>query len=99
MHSSPMQLFLDQQPDGSTKLRLCGSVSAPLPPSAMRFFLAQMSWWSGSPLELVLPADSGTVTWFESWGAALEEVPDDMIQIRFYYRQPHFGASGGGDVS
>ncbi len=78
-------LRLQQAQDGTscTQVYLRGSVPTAPPAGEVKQLLALLSQWSGSPVELVLSVDAGSVAWFELWGDATAEVPVRHLQVRF----------------
>jgi hypothetical protein len=88
MKKNPFKLHLQPLNDGSfTRLRLCGSVVTAIPPCELRRWVRQLSSWSDSPVELVLPVDVGTVAWFELWSYAISDIPARHLQVRFTLRR------------
>ncbi len=84
MNKDSFKLHLQPLRDGSfTRLRLSGSVVTAIPPCELRRWVRQLSSWSDSPVELVLPVDVGTVAWFELWSYAISEIPTRQLEIRF----------------
>ena len=84
MKKDQFKLYLQPLNDGSfTRLRLCGSVVTAIPPCELKRWVRQLSNWSGSPVELVLPVDVGTVAWFELWSYAVSEIPARHLEVRF----------------
>jgi hypothetical protein len=69
-----------------TRWRLYGRMPTALPPEELRPMFRTLSFWSGSPVELVLPADVGTADWFAWWSDAIAQVPVDHLHVRFALR-------------
>lgn len=98
MKEHPFELRLRSSDDGSfTQVWLCGSVAAPPPRVEIEQLLALLTCWGGSPVELVLSADSGSVAWFELWGDTVAKVPAPHLQIRFIDSRRH--RRGGRDAA
>lgn len=82
--NQPLRLHLRPSEDGLfTRMRLSGSVVTSVPPEELGQWIQQLSRWSGAPVELALPVDSGTAAWFDCWTSAISELPADRLQIRF----------------
>lgn len=67
-----------------TQLRLRCSLPNQLPTAVLHGLLAQLVYWSGGPLRVVLPAD-GPSWWSEPLVDALAEVPERHLQVKFRY--------------
>ena len=67
----------------TTQLHLCGSVRVGLIPWGVEQLVKHLAQWSGRSVELVLPADVGTVEWFESIGDLVSDIPVHLLKIRF----------------
>jgi hypothetical protein len=75
-----------------TSWRLCGCVATALPSRDMRRLMQTLSFWSGWPVELVLPAEVGTDAWFEWWADVAAGIPLNNLQVRFVLaRHPTHG--------
>src|SRR5512137_1336616 len=99
MKRSPFKLRLQSWHDGSlTQLHLSGSVITAPPAVELHPWIGQLSNWSNAPVELVLPADAGTVAWFELWGDAVSNIPVRHLQVRFISFQRHHRAQRGRNV-
>lgn len=84
MKTDQFKLQLRPIRDGAfTQFRLCGPVPTALPPCELRRFFRQLSSWTDSPVELVLPADVNTAEWLELWSYAVSETPARHLQVRF----------------
>jgi len=78
------QVRLSPQQSGAfTRWRIVGSVPTAIPRSHLRQMMQGVSFWSGWPVALVLPAEVATVAWFEWWADALADIPEDHLQMRF----------------
>ena len=71
-----------------TQWRLFGSTVTPVPHAEMQRLIEQLSFWSGWPVELVLPVDIGADAWFEWWTNAMTDIPADHLQVRFVINRP-----------
>jgi hypothetical protein len=99
MKPAPFMLRLRlSQDDSFTQLRLRGSVVTAPPACEVEQLLTLLSRWTGSPVELVLSVDCGSVAWFESWGDATSEVPARHLQVRFM-PDGHRHRRGGRDAA
>jgi hypothetical protein len=95
MKQAPFKLRVDPLGDGSfTRLRLCGSVVTPLPPTEIRRLTRMLFGWTGDPVEIVLPVDKVSVGWFEWWSYAIADIPARHLRIRFDLKRER---DGGGD--
>ena len=84
-----MQLHLSpQQGDAFTRWRLTGSTVTAIPHRELRRLFRTLSFWSGWPVELVLPVDVQTAAWFECWTEAIDATPADHLTVRFDVREP-----------
>jgi hypothetical protein len=84
MRKGQFRLHVRPLCDGAfTRLLLCGSVVTAIPPCELRKLSAQLAFWSGWPVELVLPVDVGTAAWFEWWTSAVSETPAHHLEVRF----------------
>jgi len=66
--------------------RLLGDADPPT--RELRHLFRKLSFWSGWPIELVLPADAATDAWFDSWTTAIDRVPVDHLHVRFDVSKP-----------
>lgn len=79
-----MKLRLSPQEGGAfTRWQLTGSTVTTMPRQELRRLLQTLSFWSGWPVELVLPADAATGAWFDWWTAAIDATPVDHLVVRF----------------
>lgn len=79
-----LRLRLSPQHGGAfTRWHLTGSTVTPIPMRELRLLFRKLSFWSGWPIELVLPADVATVAWFDSWTAAVDPLPEHLLHVRF----------------
>ena len=99
MKQDPFKLHLRWSDDDSfTRLCLRGSVVTAPPACEVEQLLTLLSRWSGSPVELVLSADCGSVAWFELWGDATSEVPARHLRVCFV-PDGHRRRRGGRDAA
>lgn len=85
-NNRPGQIRLQVRPQHGgafTRWRLTGSLVTTVPHRELRLIFQKLSFWSGWPVELVLPADAGTAAWFEWWTAAIDATPEDHLSVRF----------------
>ena len=75
-----------------TQVRLRCTVPAQLPTAILHQWLAQLSYWSGGPVHVVLSAD-GPCWWQEPWTDALAEAPGHLLRVHFRMR----GEGGRGE--
>ena len=66
-----------------THWSISGSTPTSLPPWLLRRLMRAMAFWSGWPVELVLPVALETAPWWQWWADALAEAPDEDLHIRF----------------
>lgn len=62
------------------------------PTAILHHWLAQLSYWSGGPVQVVLCAD-GPCWWQEPWTDALAEAPGHLLRVQFRIR----GEGGDGE--
>jgi hypothetical protein len=78
------RLYVRPQNRGAhTRWRLSGSLVTTLPTVQLRSLFRTLSFWSGWPVELVLPADSVAAGWFAWWSDAVAQIPADHLHVRF----------------
>ena len=70
-----------------TRWRLSGSVPTALPGWEMRQVIRTLWFWSGWPVELVLPVAVETAPWLEQWCAAVAATPEDHLHMRLVARR------------
>ncbi|MFH1176216.1 MAG: hypothetical protein V1750_02330 [Acidobacteriota bacterium] len=76
LHLSPLH-------SGSfTRWRLSGSVPTAMPGRELGRVIRTLWFWSGWPIELVLPVAAETACWFEYWSDAIAEIPEDRLVLR-----------------
>jgi len=84
-----IRIYLTPQHGGAfTRWRFTGSLVTPIPTRELRHLFRKLSFWSGWPIELVLPADAATDAWFDSWTTAIDRVPVDHLHVRFDVSKP-----------
>lgn len=87
MSKARCSLYLLSENRGAhTRWRLYGRMATAIPTAELRPMFRMLSYWSGSPVELVLPADIGTADWFAWWSDAIAQVPVDHLHVRFALR-------------
>ena len=87
MKSGQCRLYVRPQNRGAyTRWRLSGSLVTTLPVTQLRPMFRTLTFWSGWPVELVLPADVGTADWFAWWSDIIAQVPADHLYVRFALR-------------
>jgi len=57
-----------------------------IPAGELGSLFRMLSFWSGWPVGLVLPADAGTGAWFAWWSDVIAQMPADHLQVRFALR-------------
>ena len=85
----PGQCGLHLRPvnDGAyTQWRLYGSLVTNIPVPHLRPLFRTLSFWSGWPVELVLPAETGTASWFAWWSDTVALIPAHHLHVRFELR-------------
>jgi len=81
-----IQLRISPQRGGIlTRWRLTGSLVTTIPYRELRYVFGKLSLWSGSPIELVLPAVDAPDSWRASWGCAIDRVPEPHLEVRFEF--------------
>lgn len=65
-----------------TQWRACGSVPTTLPKQQLQHLMEMITYWSGWPVELVLPVEVDTAGWCELWADALADVPAEYLHLR-----------------
>ena len=85
-----MHLF-PQQGGEFTRLHLHGSIVTAIPHSEIHRLLEKLTLWSGWPVDLVLPADTLEVDWFDWWTDALWDAPEHHHEVRFEVAQVDWG--------
>jgi len=65
-----------------TRWRLDGSVATPMPGREFGRVIRTLGFWSGWPVELVLPVAVETACWFEVWSDAIAAIPEDHLKLR-----------------
>ena len=79
-----IRLHITPQRGGAlTRWRLTGSLVTAIPYRELRHVFGKLSLWSGSPIEIVLPAGNAPDTWRDSWETAIERVPEPHLEVRF----------------
>ena len=79
-----IRLHITPQRGGSlTRWRLTGSLVTAIPSRELRHEFGKLSLWSGSPIELVLPAGDAPDCWRDSWELAIDRVPEPHLEVRF----------------
>lgn len=79
-----IRLHITPQRGGAlTRWRLTGSLVTAIPYRELRHVFGKLSLWSGSPIELVLPAGDASDTWRDSWESAIDRVPELHLEVRF----------------
>jgi len=79
-----IRLHITPQRGGAlTRWRLTGSLVTAVPCRELRHVFGKLSLWSGSPIELVLPAGDAPDTWRDSWETAIDRVPEPHLEVRF----------------
>lgn len=79
-----IRLHISPQRGGAlTRWRLTGSLVTAVPSRELRHVFGKLSLWSGSPIELVLPAGSAPDTWRDFWSLAIDRVPEPHLEVRF----------------
>jgi hypothetical protein len=66
-----------------TRWRLCGSFATAASLRDLRWLFGKLALWSGSPIELVLPAEAGTATWTDFWETVVERTPAHHLEVSF----------------
>lgn len=69
-----------------TQWRLSGSVPTVVPGGQIRQVIRTLWFWSGWPVELVLPVAVETAPWFEWWTGAVATIPEEELRVRFVVR-------------
>jgi len=72
-----------------TQWRIRGVVPTAIPRHDMSELLAKLSFWSGWPVEVMLPVEIETAAWLECWTEAVADFPGHRVQVRFIPRRPH----------
>jgi hypothetical protein len=79
-----ISIRLRPQCDGAfTRWQLSGSTVTTAPPEQVRDLMRMLSHWSGSPVELVLPAEDGSAEWFDWWADTIAPLPARRLEVRF----------------
>lgn len=77
-------LYVRPQNGGThSQWRLSGSLVTTLPLADVRSLFRILSFWSGWPVELVLPAEAGAAEWFAWWSDLVAQIPGDHLRVRF----------------
>ncbi len=82
----PGQCALHLRPANSgayTQWRLYGSLVTTVPLTQLRPLFRTLSFWSGWPVELVLPADAAVANWFTWWSEIIAQIPERHLHVRF----------------
>jgi hypothetical protein len=84
MKAGQCRLYVRPQYSGAyTRWRLSGSLATTVPTTELRPLFRTLSFWSGWPVELVLPADAGMDDWFTWWSETIAQIPERHLHIRF----------------
>lgn len=78
-----------------TRWQLSGSLVTAISHRDLRQLMRKLSFWSGWPIELVLPAAAATAQWFEVWTHAIDHVPAAHLEVRFEVESPQPTARDG----
>jgi hypothetical protein len=82
----PRQFKIHIRPENGgayTRWRLSGSLVTTVPVRQLRWLFRMLSFWSGWPVELVLPAAVATADWFTWWSDVVALVPEPHLHVRF----------------
>lgn len=83
MRRGQVRLYLRPVHDGAfTSLSLRGALITAVPPKDLATICQKLSFWSGWPVECVLPAGSAA-PWFEYWTEVIDLVPARLLEVRF----------------
>jgi len=66
-----------------TQLRLSGCVPTAIPPRLAKQLTEILTFWSGWPVLLALPAVDATAGWCDLWADCLKDIPVRHLEIRF----------------
>jgi hypothetical protein len=84
MKRGQFRLYVHPENGGThTRWRLCGSLVTTLPRRQFRWLFRILWFWSGWPVELVLPAGAGTAEWLAWWSDMVALVPARHLHVRF----------------
>jgi len=87
MRKAQCSLYLLSENGGAhTRWRLYGHMATAIPAEELRSLFRMLTFWSGWPVELVLPVEAGTGAWFAWWSDAIAQVPVDHLHVRFALR-------------
>ena len=84
------QFHIHLQPEhGAAFTHGCVAGSAPtaVPSWQLDRLMQALCFWSGWPVELVLPAEVATVAWFSWWGGALADIAPEHLELRCVARR------------
>ena len=79
-----------------TEVRLCGFVPTAIPARVLRRLAAALTLWSGWPVVVALSVAPDTAAWCESWVAALQDIPERHLDVRFRRRRVSATVAGQG---
>ena len=66
-----------------TEWCISGSTPTAIPSWQLTRLVQAMSFWSGWPVELVLPAERATALWFSWWADALADIHPEHLHVEF----------------
>ena len=66
-----------------TQLQLSGCVPTAIPPHLAKQLTESLTFWSGWPVLLALPAAGATAGWCDLWTDCLKDIPVHHLEIRF----------------
>lgn len=73
-----------------TRWRLCGSFVTALSSRELRWLFGKLALWSGSPVELVLPAAERTDAWTDFWETVVDRTPAHHLDVGFELPKDRF---------
>jgi len=66
-----------------TEWRVFGSTPTAIPSWQLRRLIQAISFWSGWPVALVLPAEVETDLWFSRWADALADILPEHLHVEY----------------